>query len=457
MFFYISFLRTPPHTSSPSSSITITPQVSNDLRTDPFPASVDIFYWWISYAQQQNVIVRLSDPAKLTTWRQENAYKPLQVSPPSQKNHFGTDCCLVLSSSSIISSLIIDLRDPNVGRVPFPVSSLPIQIVIPRATGHGGGGGGGGGRGSIKSAKQEAITRTFRLFHENEDEDASMASANGRGNPPLMQIKEMVSFDLDKKLWDSGIGLSAWLVQLSAAHASPTADTHSSSSFTIVQELEERLFTLEECHIIELGAGTGIVSLVLAALRSAITTNSRRCPASSASFETHIFSTDLPSSMELMDHNIRGNSALYPHCPPRALPLNWDEELPDIVRNVLERRGFDLIVQTHLLTFPFFYFLSRMADVTYNTSSFPALLRTLASLLALSDSRNDDGDHAGGTVVQRGPLVLLAYKERDPGERQLWDMMIAEPEVGVVLECVGKQAGAGGLPVEIWLGRRKRE
>jgi len=25
-----------------------------------------------------------------------------------------------------------------------------------------------------------------------------------------------------------------------------------------------------------------------------------------------------------------------------------------------------------------------------------------------------------------------------------------------VLECVGKQAGAGGLPVEIWLGKRKK-
>jgi hypothetical protein len=50
-----------------------------------------------------------------------------------------------------------------------------------------------------------------------------------------------------------------------------------------------------------------------------------------------------------------------------------------------------------------------------------------------------------------GPLVLLAYKERDPGERQLWYMMVCE--TGVVLECVGKQSGARGLPVEIWLGR----
>jgi protein N-lysine methyltransferase METTL21D len=97
-----------------------------------------------------------------------------------------------------------------------------------------------------------------------------------------------------------------------------------------------------------------------------------------------------------------------------------------------------------------------MADVTYNTSSFPALLRTLASLLALSDHHHcaEPGAHEpvalGGPGP--GPLVLLAYKERDHGERQLWDMMARE--TGVVLKCVGKQAGAGGLPVEIWLGKK---
>ena len=72
-----------------------------------------------------------------------------------------------------------------------------------------------------------------------------------------------------------------------------------------------------------------------------------------------------------------------------------------------------------------------MADVAYNTSSFPALLSTLASLLALSDH---DGNAAAGA---RESLVLLAYKERDPGERQLWDMMMAD--VGVALEQVGRR------------------
>jgi hypothetical protein len=141
-----------------------------------------------------------------------------------------------------------------------------------------------------------------------------------------------------------------------------------------------------------------------------------------------------------------------------------------------------------------FVFLHRMADVAYNTSSFPALLRTLASLLALSNNaqshRDDDDDDddddvqvandgagdgdpgsssqerdgkadrdydergcASGQRHDSDPLVLLAYKERDPAERQLWDVMTRETDI--VLECVGRQAGAGGLPVEIWLGKRK--
>ncbi len=88
-----------------------------------------------------------------------------------------------------------------------------------------------------------------------------------------------------------------------------------------------------------------------------------------------------------------------------------------------------------------------MADVAYNTSSFPALLGTLASLLALSDH-----DDAAAGLGAREPLVLLAYKERDPGERRLWDMMARQ--VGVALERVGSEAGAGGPPVEIWVGKK---
>jgi hypothetical protein len=48
------------------------------------------------------------------------------------------------------------------------------------------------------------------------------------------------------------------------------------------------------------------------------------------------------------------------------------------------------------------------------------------------------------------PPLLLAYKQRDEAERELWDMLKAE---GVEMELVDKIRGAeeDGL-VEIWIG-----
>lgn len=75
-----------------------------------------------------------------------------------------------------------------------------------------------------------------------------------------------------------------------------------------------------------------------------------------------------------------------------------------------------------------------MADVTYNTDSFPALINTLFKLTRLSS---------------KPPLVLLGYKERDAAERNLWQMAA---EIGISFSKVGERVGAGGPPVEIWLG-----
>jgi protein N-lysine methyltransferase METTL21D len=76
-----------------------------------------------------------------------------------------------------------------------------------------------------------------------------------------------------------------------------------------------------------------------------------------------------------------------------------------------------------------------MADVTYNTASFPSLVRTLAQLIRLGSNP---------------PMVLVGYKERDAAERTLWNLAA---EIGLDFEKIGEHMGAGGAPVEIWLGR----
>lgn len=51
-------------------------------------------------------------------------------------------------------------------------------------------------------------------------------------------------------------------------------------------------------------------------------------------------------------------------------------------------------------------------------------------------------------------MVLLAYKQRDPAERDLWNMV--EKNTGMKLVRIGGESGAGGEEVEIWMGEGVR-
>jgi len=191
------------------------------------------------------------------------------------------------------------------------------------------------------------------------------------------------------------VGLSSWLVEFRA------------DGSLLSEALKTVLFSCESRKILELGAGSGIVTLTLAALRSAI----------SPSSDDRIISTDFISAMPLLEHNISANQHIFPSTHPQAAVLDWDEELPDNIQAI--EGGFDAIM---------------MADITYNTSSFPSLIRTISNLVRL------------GT---KPPMLLLGYKERDVAERTLWNMA---KDIGVVFERVGERRGAGGAPVEVWIG-----
>ena len=75
-----------------------------------------------------------------------------------------------------------------------------------------------------------------------------------------------------------------------------------------------------------------------------------------------------------------------------------------------------------------------MADVSYNTSSFPSLVRTLSHLV---------------TLGSKPPVILFGYKERDLTERTWWDIAA---QAGIKFDKIGQRVGAGGAPVEIWVG-----
>lgn len=302
-------------------------------------------------------------------------YKEIPVPPPRNVRN-GEYWRLILSSGTSRKDQVLSLNDESLGRQPFPVLSDPIFFSAR----------------PNKAVKQERIQRSYAL------------TATNRDNPVIFHIIEQTSFDLDKKIWDSGIGLSSWLIQL---HSGMVANT------TLVSKVKNTLFA-SKCDVLELGAGTGIVAIVLGILQGLDT------PVTAGK----IITTDLPSALPLLQSNMSSNQALYhPGNAPNGVVLDWDEL--DISTQVASFvNGIDVIV---------------MADVTYNTASFPALIGTLSRLIMFSMS----------VTPAKPPLIILGYKERDVAERTLWEM--AE-KIGIRFEEVAQIPGAEGPPVEVWVG-----
>lgn len=375
MFYYISFLRPPPTQAALSGEpILITPQIANDLRTEYYIDVQDIFYSWSLHSPTPSSVI--TKPVKLTSWRASTMYKEIPVPPPRNVRD-GEYWRLILSSGTSRKDQVLSLNDQNLGRQPFPVLSDPIFFSAR----------------SSKAVKQERIQRSYGL------------TATNRDHHVIFDIIEQTSFDLDKKIWDSGIGLSSWLIQL---HSGMVANT------ALVSKVKNALFA-SKCDVLELGAGTGIVAIVLGILQGLLNS-----PVTSGK----IITTDLPSALPLLQSNISSSQSLYhPGNAPKGVALDWDE--PDISTQVASfASGIDVIV---------------MSDVTYNTASFPALIGTLFRLIMFSTS----------VTPAKAPLIILGYKERDVAERTLWEM--AE-KIGIRFEEVAQIPGAEGTPVEVWVG-----
>lgn len=192
MFFYISFLRPPPIQAAPAGTILITPQISNDLRTEPYEASQDIFYSWAPYPQTPPsttsppvFTLKTTKPTKLTTYRNSSAYKEIPVPvPPGVRE--GQQWQLILSSSAhttpVQPNYIIDVREPTVGTTVLPVISMPILFSIK------------GLKGNTK--KQERIERIYRISSPVQELQVTPGEATAEIRE--LKITEQTSFDLDK-------------------------------------------------------------------------------------------------------------------------------------------------------------------------------------------------------------------------------------------------------------------
>ena len=267
MFFYLSFLRPPPEQAHPHRPISITPQITNDLRTEYFHEDLDVYYAWVlPDPTSPSALGSVQSPAaKLTTWRETNAYKEVSVHPPKGVQEGQSWQLLLCTPFAALAgastgpsrgnhslrelSITVDLSTgPEAfGRQPFAVLSLPIAFSSRKVVNNS-------KLGKNVENKQRSIQRILKF------PIAHVGNKETKVGP--LKVSEHLSFDLDKviiathdkrlntdnyiikKVWDSGIALSGWLTQKWSARESPLSP---------LREINQRLYAINKPIVLELG------------------------------------------------------------------------------------------------------------------------------------------------------------------------------------------------------------
>ena len=183
MFFYLSFLRPPPLQAPHYGIVSITPQISNDLRTEPFENAQDLYFSW-SLQSLFNTNTTTTKPLKLTTWRPSTAYKEIPVPLPPHVRQ-GQSWRLIITGSVQSHGRsrpdTIDLGSEEIGKlVPFPVMSMPVLFSTT-------------GTKSV-SSKQEKIERMYSIRLSG----STGIDTSEEGSVASLRFTEQTSFDLDK-------------------------------------------------------------------------------------------------------------------------------------------------------------------------------------------------------------------------------------------------------------------
>ncbi|TIC10821.1 hypothetical protein E3Q10_03136 [Wallemia mellicola] len=364
MLYYLSFLRLPNKSVNLSHKLIFSVQITNDLRTEYYDNQTGLTIDAALLIQNRpSKPIKL--PSILTYKSNKDSYKLIEIEGLSSMGIRPGDkvSLLVWARGSSTRPLLSDLKahSPDC-KTPIPVTSLPITMAtnVPH------------------SDKHSRIQRSF-MFEKS-----------------LIHILEDTSYDLDKvgancwrwqlvnmfqKLWDSGLAMSAILTE-----------KISSEKYNFFGGSSKPL------RIMELGTGTGILSITLAALLE-------KTP-----HKHTIVATDLAPALPLLKQNVDRNSRLFNKNDVFVRELAWGSQSP------LEKEHFDVIIA---------------ADVAYNTSSFPMLLSTLDTLFQVNSSAK----------------FILGYKYRDYGEADFWELL---KNINLNARLIESTMGEQGSATEIW-------
>lgn len=417
---YLSFQKLPPRSIVPEQVVSIAPLIANDLRDEIFDPSiyddfdhdtVEIRAAWLverRLAAEDATVLHLVRTEDSIVWKGgETSWKQVVMTAPSEGEmrqavtssqascssedgvgslalrlalwidardaadqtdlYQGVD---ITSAISIDGAVIADRMSRGSGHVFLPVLTPPFQLSKRHATTEKLGG---------KRKREEVSTVTkfvnisrLWVLHPSRHSKREMRRKLSCG---LVEIEEEIGFELDKHIWDAAIPLIAKLQADEGSYLCRAFDR------TIAQ-------IAEEVVILELGAGTGILSIYLQQWFARMNSRGRG----------RIFATDLESSLELIKSNKRLNG-LGEQDDPCVLHLDWFD--PSASTEAVLKQAF---AQRDKST----CFLIVASDCSYNADSyevFSSLLRTLLSTLARR------------SVPAQ---VLISKKHRHEDEKQLW-------------------------------------
>ncbi|KDN41686.1 hypothetical protein K437DRAFT_258170 [Tilletiaria anomala UBC 951] len=477
---YIAFQRGPPRYSHAGSSISVSPNITTDLREYQYAPAEDealqLVYVWVLRLPQEvqagHACGRWSKVAEAgtSTWGSpQSAFVNIQLRTPSAAD-----------LEAALGALHTKVSPKGKGKDRLVELHLAIYAAgLPSARTHGGGAQYAAKRRMAEgdllneiafdlpraffaSASSSSQTGEESVYFvpvlstpiefsitplssgdKSERTHDTMRLLRSREHGWLVSVKETAGYELDKHLWDASHLLGSYLSSsLFFSSASSPSQSHRPGWITRLLQIiaDESASVLEDGYasqantaalagdthpfvVLELGSGTGCTGISLVAILDALV-RTGRLPSER---RAEIILTDLESASELLKDNIDFNqsqtSAASNSTQLRSAVLDWTQ----VSASQTKLRNWKV---EHLGEADRQPDLILVSDCTYNQDYFDDLCDVLRTFLAprrspavLALPSNDESKHSAKLAPPS--TCLLSKKHRHPDEESLWPKLRA--------------------------------